>query len=404
MTMRSDVKRLPRCQWIRSRAVQALALAGLLAGCATVVPPQASKAPPPVQPVAPPAEQHQQVATQLPQDSGRHRVALLVPITGAHAGVGEALANAANMAVIDTGGKNIRVTTYDTNLGAARATEKALADGNELILGPLFADEVRSVAPIARAAHVPVVSFSNDTGVAGNGVWIMGFTPTQSINRVVAYARSQGATQFGGVAQRGLYGERANTALLRAAEHNGAQVVSVQNYTPLPSDLALAATKLAAAGKVDAVLIADNGRFARQIAPILRRKLGPDVHFLGTDLWDVEHGLGTVPALRGAWYAGVSDALYSQLAVKYRARFHKAPYRYASLGYDSVLLATNIANEWRVGGAFPINKLIDKGGFVGIDGVFRFTRDGIAERGLQIAEVTATGTTVVSPAPKSLGN
>ena len=111
---------------------------------------------------------------------------------GANAGVGQSIANAANLALLDAGGERIRITVYDTARGgAAAAANQALADGNGLFLGPLLADDVRAVAPVARRAGVPVISFSNDTSVAGNGVYLMGFTPAQSIARVVGHARGK---------------------------------------------------------------------------------------------------------------------------------------------------------------------------------------------------------------------
>jgi branched-chain amino acid transport system substrate-binding protein len=128
----------------------------------------------------------------LPTDQQRHRVALLVPLTGPNAGVGESIANAATMAVLDTGGQTLRVTTYDTATGPAAAAQAALADGAKLILGPLLAEDVRAVAPVARAARVPLVSFSNDVSVAGQGTYLMGFVPTQAIERIVAHAKAKG--------------------------------------------------------------------------------------------------------------------------------------------------------------------------------------------------------------------
>ena len=59
---------------------------------------------------APPPVVNEPVGPALPSDTQRNRVALLVPLTGSNAGVGESIANAANMAVLDTGGKTIRVT------------------------------------------------------------------------------------------------------------------------------------------------------------------------------------------------------------------------------------------------------------------------------------------------------
>jgi ABC-type branched-subunit amino acid transport system substrate-binding protein len=373
-----------------------LALFGavILSAC-QVVP----KGPPrPVGPVDRPMTQ--EPVGPLPTDLQRNRVALLVPLTGPNAAVGESISNAANMAVLDTGGKTIRVTMYDTATGAAAAAQKAIAEGNRLILGPLLAEDVRIVAPIARAARVPVVSFSNDVGVAGNGVYVMGFAPAQSIERVVAYARSKGATKFAGLVPSGLYGQRSSTAFLRSVEAAGGQVVSLQTFDRSAGSISAAVTRMATKSPYDAVLIADSARVATQAAPLIRAKGGASVRLLGTELWNAEGGLATSPALRGAVFASVSDGVYNQLAGKYRARFGKAPYRLSSLGYDAVLLVTRIGNDWKFGNVFPAARLTDPGGFTGIDGAFRFGRDGVAERALEIQQAGPGGFAVVDGAPR----
>ena len=125
---------------------------------------------------------------------------------------------------------------------------------------------------------------------------------------------------------------------------------------------------------------------------------GPKI--LGTELWATESDLGRTPALRGAWYAAASDVMFNQLRTRYRARYRTSPYRLASLGYDSVLLAVRIAKDWRIGRPFPERALRDPGGFAGVDGAFRFDQHGIAERSLEVREVTATGSVVLSPAPQ----
>ena len=134
-----------------------------------------------------------------------------------------------------------------------------------------------------------------------------------------------------------------------------------------------------------------------------RASSSPAARLLGTELWASEPALAGNPALAGGWYAAVPDGMYRQLATKYRARFGKASYRLGSLGYDAVLLATRIAGEWRVDAPFPTAALTDKGGFAGVDGAFRFGRDGIAERALEVQEVRTGGAVTVSPAPKTFG-
>lgn len=350
--------------------------------------------PPPAQPTRP------EPVDPLPTDSERNRVALLVPMTGPNAGVGESIANAANMGVLDTGGRTIRVTIYDTAPGAAAAAQRAIAEGNRLILGPLLADDVRAVAPVARAARIPVVSFSNDVGVAGNGVFVMGFAPTQAIERVVRYARGRGVTRFAGLVPGGLYGQRASTAFLRSVESSGGQVVSLQTFDRSAGSMSAAVARMASTSPYEAVLIADSARAAVQFAPMIRARGGASARLLGTELWNAEGALAANPALRGAMFASVADGTYNQLATKYRTRFGKGPYRLASLGYDAVLLVTRIGAEWRFGTAFPVARLTDTGGFTGIDGAFRFGRDGVADRALEVQQAGAGGFTVVDPAPR----
>jgi hypothetical protein len=65
-----------------------------------------------------------------------------------------------------------------------------------------------------------------------------------------------------------------------------------------------------------------------------------------------------------------------------------------------VLLVVRVAADWPIGRPFPARTLRDPVGFVGVDGAFRFGRDGVAERALEVREVNGTGTTVVSPAPR----
>jgi branched-chain amino acid transport system substrate-binding protein len=348
----------------------------------------------------PPVTRPDAVGPALPTDSERHRVALLAPLTGPNAGVGTSISNAANLAVMDTGGTKIRVTMYDTATGAAAAAQRAIAEGNRVILGPLLAEDVRTVAPIARAAKVPLIAFSNDASVAGDGTYIMGYSPGQSINRVVDYAKSKGVTKFAGLVPIGLYGQRSSTALLRAVESSGGQVVSMQTFDRTAGSMKAAITKMNAASPYQAVLIADSGRVALTAVPIIRAGAGRSAQILGTELWNTEAGVAANPALKNAWFASVADGLYNQLAAKYRSRFGRSPYRLASLGYDSVLLVTKIAGDWRVGTAFPQGALNDPGGFSGIDGAFRFNREGIAERALEVQQAGPGGFTVISPAPR----
>lgn len=373
-----------------------------LAACATGprVIPEPDRPPVAERPVERPAPRP--IQPGLPQDVERHRIALLVPLSGSNAGVGRSLQNATQLAILDTRSDAIRITTYDTAApgGAAAAATQAIADGNKLILGPLLAEDAREVAPIARRADVPVLSFSNDASVAGNGTYILGYLPSQSIERVVNYARGTGITDFAGLVPAGLYGQRASTALLRAVEDAGGKVLALETYDARPGSMTTAITKLGRS-PFQAILVAGGADGAVTAAPIIRRNGGRNARLLGTELWNTDSAIGSKTALAGAWFASVPNNYYRQYATKYRARFNAAPYRLSTLGYDAVLLTVRITRDWRPGTTFPERRLTERDGFSGLDGAFRFGRDGVAERALEVQEIRGGTAVTVSAAPEN---
>ena len=356
-----------------------LASVVLLTACSTV---PRSKAPVAVEP-----------------SDGMHRVALLLPVTGPDADVGQSIANATALALADTKVTNIRMVTYDTDLGVAAATQRAIADGNKLILGPLRGDNVIEVAQIARPAGVPIISFSNDVGVAGPNVFLLGHLPNQAIERVVLYAKSKGINRFAGIVASNVYGQRAQSNLTTAVRAAGGILVGIQETNGTAASAEAAARRLSQMGAIDAILVADSGRAAITIVPALRRGGLRTAKVLGTDLWNIEGTLAGSPPIYGAWFASVSDTLYTQYATKYRARFGKAPLRLSSLGYDSVLLVARVARDWQPGTRFPVTQLTDPQGFIGVDGAFRFNPNGLTDRMLEVQEVQAGKFVTVSAAP-----
>ena len=360
-----------------------LASVVLLAACATA--PRGGKGPPPV----------------VSEDAldGMHRVALLLPVTGPDGDVGQSIANATALALADTKATNIRMITYDTSTGVAAAAKRAVADGNKVILGPLRGDDVVEAAAVARTAAVPIISFSNDVGVAGQNVFLLGHLPNQSIDRVVRYARSQGYNRIAGVVATNVYGQRAQSNLTSAVRSAGGTLVAIEESDGTAASADAAARRLAQLGQIDAVLIADSGRAGVVLVPALRRNGMRNAKILGTDLWNIDGSLAGSPAMYGGWFASVSDTLYTQYAAKYRARFGKAPLRLSSLGYDSVLLIARVARDWRPGTKFPVAQLTDPQGFIGVDGAFRFMPNGLTERMLEVQEIQSGKFVTISPAP-----
>ena len=336
----------------------------------------------------------------------RPKVALILPLTqgGKPSAVGEALRNAADLAMSEAGANDIALVVKDdssTPDGARAATQAALAEGAELIIGPLYAPNVREAGRIAKAAGKPVIGFSTDASVGSRGVYLLSFLIESYVDRVVEQAIARGKKNFAALAPENDYGNVAINALVDLAGKRGLRV-QVERYaagSPGPAVQKLAAN----AAQIDALFIAEQAENMSQLAGILGAN-GLDskrVQILGTGLWN-DARVFSLPALQGAWFAAPEGSGFNAFAGRYRAKYGADPARIATLSYDAVSLAAALART-QGQARFADSTLTNSSGFNGTDGVFRFTQDGLNERGLAVMQIGSGSATVLTPAPKSFG-
>jgi ABC-type branched-subunit amino acid transport system substrate-binding protein len=333
---------------------------------------------------------------------GAVRVAFLAPLTGRAASVGQALLNAAQIAAIERGSDNFILQPYDTGgtaQGAASAAQTAIAQGASMIIGPLFADSVRAVAPLAQSRNVPVVAFSTVSSVADSGVYLIGFLVEEQLRRVLSQARSQGNSRVAALLPASAEGEATAQALRTVAPQVGVQVVGVAFYDPSGANVSGPVSQVIGSG-LDTLLLSDRGLGLEAVAAQLPYSgLNPgQVLVLGTLLWNSETGLGREPILVGARYPAPDERSSASFKEQYRNTYGTNPIDIAGLGYDATSLAAALA---RSGQPFSRSIFESSNGFAGVDGIFRFRPDGTVERGLAIKEITRDGALEVVPAPTS---
>ena len=387
----------------------AIALGLAIAGCA------AKPAPPPPPPMVA-APQAPLATNPLDRDMPNYlrlpglpegtpvRVGMILPFSSTAPGtraLAASMLKAAQLAMFDSGNPRILLMTADDGNGgasAAKAAEQLLAQGAEIIVGPLFGASVSAVAPIARDRAVPVLAFSTERSVAGNGTYLLSFMPQNEVRRVVSYAAANGHRQFAALVPQTAYGDVALTAFQDSVAAARGTVVSLERFAPNAAAVTAPAGLVAKSG-ADAVFIPQGGTILRAIAPTLsldgmaREK----VKLLGTGLWD-DAGLSREASLQGAWYAAPSPQADAEFIAKYRAAFGVAPAGLANLAYDAMSLVALLA-QGQPYHRFTPAALMDPNGFAGVGGIFRFNADGTSERGLAVLEMNAAGPVVVSPAP-----
>jgi branched-chain amino acid transport system substrate-binding protein len=355
--------------------------------------------------IAPPSATTPQAGSPL-TPSGKTRIALLLPLSGRNAAIGQSLQQAAEMALFDSGAKDIALAAYDSGDGPDRAVEayrKARSDGVALVLGPLFGSSAAALVPLVGQGGVNVISFSNDESIAQPGVWIMGIAAPPQVRRVVDHAFSAGIRRFAAVAPQTAYGEQMARALQSQVAARGGTLVATQLYAEGADMTAIArglADDLKDGGKLAVLVPVAPGRLSAVLTGLAAGGIdNRSVQFIGTGVWDTPN-IGSEAMLRGAWYAAPDPAKRGDFERRYLATYGRPPHRLATLAYDAVALAGNLA-RLKPGGDFSVAAITNPNGWAGVDGAFRFLPDGRSERALAVIEIQGDRSVVVSPAPST---
>jgi hypothetical protein len=155
-----------------------------------------------------------------------------------------------------------------------------------------------------------------------------------------------------------------------------------------------------AKAEFDALLLPLGGDLLKQVARRIKASGGgaDKIRLLGSGLWDDPSTAGE-PALYGGWFAASPLDQRRAFESRFQATYGRKPPRLASLAFDAAALAAALAK--RAQDPFSREAILNPSGFTGVDGLFRFTDQGLVQRGLAVLEVTPEGNRVVSPAPQS---
>ncbi len=353
------------------------------------------------------------------------KVAILLPLSGQHKKLGDAMMNASQLALFDIGFDRFELLPKDTlgtPQGARSAAKSAIQDGAQLVLGPVFSSSVRAAKKVTESANINMVAFSTDWTLASNRTFLIGFLPFDQVERVISYASNAGYQRIGALTPPSNYGEAVLSAYRMNAHTYNIQTTSsavmpkgntgltqvMRNFTRYDGRKDLPKSQQAQAIPFVAIFPLLGSAEARQIGSFLNHYDLPSrsVKRLGTGLMD-DTILATDSSLNGAWFAAPSPKSRSKFERRYKKTFGENAPRIASLSYDATALATILARlgiEQNNRPAFDHNSISNPNGFAGVDGIFRFRPDGISERGLAVLEYRDGGIVIVDDAPRTFQN
>ncbi len=374
----------------------------------------------------------QMYGTYDTSDTSAHTMAVLLPLSGDNAPVGQSIRTSVELAVLQNAPETLSVSFYDTADDATIDT--VLASAPEIVVGPVFANNANKLRQL-KDAGLPVLAFTSDASVVGDGVMSMSLLPNNSIEIIVsemASAASRGmimlapestaghmmsgaaenAARIYNVPVRGIFFYNAgDTDSIKnatiAASMNNARVAANNKAREILSDILTSQgltaleksslnmqldriSKSDTIGKLpyDTVLLLGSGDDAKTIASFLRYYgVGTrDAQIYGTAMWD-----GTDVAsdftLTGARYATMPD-INTAFADEYSRMTGTAPSRLAAFGYDATNMAIGMIYSSKTDAAY----LLDPSGYIGANGLFRLMPSGTNERALRVMELDGTGT------------
>jgi len=338
-----------------------------------------------------------------PFELARTRVALLLPLSGQQAPLGQALQQAAELALFEQNDRRIEFVPLDTGgnaMGAGDAARRAVSLGAVSVVGPLTGAETAAAALVAQAARLPLLAFTNDSSQARPGVWTLGVTPEQQMRRVMGSAMSTGARQFGMVAPDDGFGRALAAAMRQATADFNLPSPAVVLYNQQAGAAGpVAEMSRRATNPIDAVLIGATGFRAREVAAAIRAgaQENPRPILLGHALWIGDAGLANEPALHGALFPAPDERARSTFETRYQQAFGQRAPRIAGVAYDAALMAAGLA-------VAPAGTSPDSmPRFDGVDGPVQLRPGGAVDRGLALFRVAPSGDAVLVEPPMPLG-
>jgi len=340
-------------------------------------------------------------------------VALLVPASSADGGavLARSLENAARLAMADLSGVKIDLRVYDTGGQAGLAAQvaaRAVDEGARIIIGPVFAQAANAAGLAVAPRGVSVLSFSNNTSIAGGNVFVLGNTFENTAQRLVGYARGKGKTNIFVVHGRDTAEEAGRDAILGAIQGSGARVAGVASFNLSQEGVTQAAPSIAAqalAAQADAVFMTSgtSGALSFLVDGLSAAGLPSSAaQYVGLQRLDIPISAVSLPSLQGGWFALPDPNLTARFNARYQSAYGSQPHPIAGLAYDGIAAIGALVAGGK-GSTLSAAALTQGSGFIGVNGIFRLRGDGTNQRGMAVAQIQNNQVVVIDPAPKSFG-
>lgn len=332
------------------------------------------------------------------------KIALLLPIGSKDnnlSKLGKSLRDAAFLAKEDLANNLLEIRTYDTYGNTRKgilAYNLALEEKNEIIIGPYLSTVTKEISNQIPFNSVNILSLSDDPTIVGRKIFILGDTVVNRANNLIQYAINNKKYRFALIGpvkddNNKILSLISNKILMNRGTITFSSYYS--NDVSAISDLAQDIKNRIIQTNTDVIIFTGEpdkrmSHLAAELADITVNKKDKGIQIMGLTHWENSASILSEPALQKAWFTMPDQRFRSFYENKFIKKFGYIPHPKSNLAYDAVaslgVIHKNFNNN-KNDYFDKFNGLFNRNGFIGIDGIFRFNNDRIAEKELSIIQL-----------------
>ena len=312
-----------------------------------------------------------------------NKLAVLLPQNGALGAVSQEIYQGIQDAQSRYG--DTRSQMYDISpANALSQYQQAVADGADIVIGPLDKDSLSVLLANQGALSIPVLSLNYSDSRTPANLYRFGLSPEDEARQVAEFSIGRGQSQAIVMVPDSSWGKRLAEAFIQTYQSRGGRILNLTSYTNQASTdyLGQVNAALASGAGAQMVFLGASPTQARLIRPLLQAKAGSLPVYATSHIYSGRPEKAKNVDLDGIIYTEVPMILDGE--VNGNLETLQYPRLYA-LGSDAVLIAKNLQNLSRQG------KLHGRTGEISLDGNRNI------QRRLSMA-------TFASGEPRSLGN
>ncbi len=337
-------------------------------------------------------------------------VGVLLPLSGRYSRLGATTKSGFELALLGQDAQQLAQPLYRDTVGEliqGTSAFRELASGRQVpvVVGPLVSELATSVADLARAQGVTLLTFSKRSSfVTGRGVFRLGPTIDSQIQSLLAaVSESRGMRRFAVVTAKGQVGDFYADVFQQHAYERGLEVVFDAQYEPgSDTELTAIAAQIESLD-CDAVFFPDTLTIAARFAGNLSAAKRASSPLLGIGTWDDPRQIAhSRTVMRGSifvspYFQESDRPVIQEFNTAYQRKYGSKPDFLAAQGFDAGTIVSSVLRRAQQFGVSFEEAMYSLEDYEGLTGTIRVLPSGELERDFAVVEIGRQGLEAVTP-------